>query len=241
MEPAEPARAAGEVGGTAFGPGVSPTGPPVPLTGLTLVLLPRSDSLLEELERLRLQSRESLTAYRSTIPEMRRRVEAAVAGLRAAGQAAAIHGSTVDAAGRFTLPEVSAGPCILIGYRSVHVDRGAHDTAKESGTFLPQPRLVGYERVSMWLQAFAVEPGRPAAVELTDRNVWFEGVEEKTAARARTPNTGSRRRSARSNTVVTNRVTNLLTSSSPYQPGFVVHSTRFRLNLLRWRKILLAS
>ncbi len=187
----------GEVGGTAFVPGRNPLSPEVPLTGLTLVLLPRSAPLLDGLERIRRQSRESLMAHRSAIPEMRHLVEATITELTAAGRTAAIRSSTVDARGRFALAEVPAGEWVLIGYRSIHVDRGSHDTAKESGTFLPQPRLVGYDRVLVWLRALAVEPGRPEVVELTDRNVWFEGVAEKTATRERAPNTGGRRPSAR--------------------------------------------
>ena len=128
---------------------------------------------------------------------MRRLVEAAVEGLRAAGQGAASRTATVDPGGRFALPEVPAGEWVLIAHRSVHVDRTGHDTAKESGTFLPQPRLVGYDRVSMWLHALVVEPGRLEVVKLSDRNVWFEGVEEKTAGREHAPNTGSGRRSGR--------------------------------------------
>ena len=186
-----------EVVGTALASPASATGPPAPLTGLTLVVLPRSDSLLGSLEALRLRSRESLAAYRSAIPEMRRTVEAALAALRGAGQGAAIRNATVDAGGRFALTDVAPGPSMLIAYRSLHVDRGSHDTVKESGTFLPQPRLVGYDRVSVWVHALAVEPGGRAEVALTDRNAWFEGVEEQTATRQQVPNTGNRRRSAR--------------------------------------------
>ena len=187
-----------EVKGTALGSGPTPTSPPAPMAGLTILLLPRSDSLLEELERARLHSRDSLAAYRAAIPDLRRSVDEAVARLRAEGQGSDVRSATVDAGGRFTVPDVSAGPWILVGYRSLHVDRSTHDSVKESGTFLPQPKLVGYDRVAMWLEAFSIESGQPAIIELTDRNVWFEGVEEKTAARERIPNTGgNRRRSAR--------------------------------------------
>ncbi len=188
----------GEVSGTALGSPRNPSGPPPPLAGLTLILLPRSVTLLDGLERLRRQSRDSLAAYRSAVPEMRRLVEEAVAALTTAGQGASIHNATVDDEGRFGLGEIPTGDWILIGYRSVHVDRASHDRQKESGTFLPGSRLVGYDRVSVWLRPFAVEPGRPQVVELTDRNIWFEGVVESTVGRDREPNTvGGRRRSVR--------------------------------------------
>jgi restriction endonuclease Mrr len=167
------------------------------MAGLTVVLLPPSDALLGELDRRRLQSRESLASYRAAIPDMRRLVEAAVAGFRATGQAEAIRSASVDAGGHFSFQEVASGSWILIGQQAIHVDRTSSDQARESGTFLPQPRLVGYDRVLVWLRPVVVEPGRVERVELTDRNVWFEGVDEKTAARERTPNTGGRRRSAR--------------------------------------------
>jgi len=169
----------------------------VPLTGLAVVLLPRSDALLGALERVRGQSRDSLAAYRSAIPEMRRMVEDAVAGLNAEGQGASVYNATVDSGGRFALSEVSAGDWTLVAYRSLRVDRPTHDTVKESGTFLPQPRLTGFDRVSMWLRTLSIEAGRQTLVELTDRNVWFEGVAEKTAPREIVPNTGNRKRSGR--------------------------------------------
>src|SRR5262245_483335 len=59
-----------EVKGTALGSGPTPTSPPAPMAGLTILLLPRSDSLLEELERARLHSRDSLAAYRAAIPDL---------------------------------------------------------------------------------------------------------------------------------------------------------------------------
>ena len=186
----------GAVNGTALGSGPRPTSPPAPLTGLGLLLLPRSDSLLADLERVRKHSRDSLDADRSALPELGRILDGAASGLRAEGRGRKVRSATLDPAGHFALPEVPPGNWILVAYRSVHVDRSGHDAAPESGTFLPRPRLVGYDRVSLWLQTLTIEPGRAATVELTDRNVWFEGVAEQTSARERLPST-NRRRSSR--------------------------------------------
>jgi hypothetical protein len=190
---AEPGPAA--VHGTALDSSSGPTARPAPLTGLTVTLLPRSESVLTRLEALRAGSRDSLKAYRSAMPEMRRLLESTIAELQAAGQGAAIRSAEVDADGRFALGDVAPGSWMLIAYRSVHVSPRGRDGMKESGTFLPQPRLAGYERVSMWLDTVTVEPGRQASVGLTDRNVWFEGVVEQMAVRDQVPRTG--RRSAR--------------------------------------------
>ena len=188
--------APGVVSGTALGSGRNPAAPPPPLVGLTVLLLPRSAALLDELERLRRESRDSLAAYRSAIPQMRRLVEAAIAEFTTAGRADSIRTSPVDGEGRFALGDIPSGDWILIAYRALYVDRSSRDRQKESGTFLPSGRLVGYDRVSVWLRPLAVEPGQRVVLELTDRNVWFEGVQEKTEQRDRVPDIGRRRRSA---------------------------------------------
>ncbi len=183
----------GDVTGTALGIGPTASSPPVPLTGLALVLVPRSEALLDSLERVKRQSRDSMTAYRTAMPEMQQIFEGFLQTLKDATDVQVIPRTTVDNMGRFALGGVPAGRWILVGRRALHVDRQFKDTRKETGIYQAQPRLVGYERVMVWLQPVTVEPGVGLAVELTDRNVWFEGVEEKTAARNRTGTKPSRR------------------------------------------------
>lgn len=181
----------GSVTGRAHGTPTSAAGAEVPLNGIAILLVPRSDALVTGLDRIKRRSRDSTAAYRAAIPEMRQLLETS---LRAA--ATPPLSATVDEAGRFALEDVPAGAWVLIGRRAVHVDRATRDTRKESGTYQPQPRLVGYDRVTVWLQPVAVEPGREHAVELTDRNMWFEGVEEKLSVRSRPAVPAPNRRSA---------------------------------------------
>ena len=54
--------------------------------------------------------------------------------------------------------------------------------------YTPPPRLTGYRSRLVWLREIAVGGAEPAALELTDRNVWFSGVVEE-----RTQDAGSRR------------------------------------------------
>ena len=42
---------------------------------------------------------------------------------------------------------------------------------------LGQP-LEGYRAVRIWLRELVVKPGAQDTIELTDRNVWFSGVDE---------------------------------------------------------------
>jgi hypothetical protein len=182
---------AGAVTGRAHGTPTSAAAAEAPLSGVALVLVPRSDELLAGLDRIKQRSRDSVAAYRAAIPEMRQLVENSVRS-----GAARTFTTTVDESGRFALADVPGGAWILIGRRAVHVDRSSKDIRKESGVYQPQPRLVGYDRVTVWLQLVAVEPGHEHAVELTDRNMWFEGVEETTAARRRPSIPAPNRRSA---------------------------------------------
>jgi hypothetical protein len=126
-----------------------------------------------------------MTGYRTAIPEIRQTLETFIRDLKGSGNFLVIPRATVDDTGRFAISDVPAGRWLLLGRRSAYVDRAFKDTRKETGTYQAQRRLVGYERVTVWLQEVTVEPGADPAVELTDRNVWFEGVEEKTAARDR--------------------------------------------------------
>ena len=50
---------------------------------------------------------------------------------------------------------------------------------KERELYLPAQRLTGYRSRLVWLQEVAVSRADPAALELTDRNVWFTGVMEE--------------------------------------------------------------
>ncbi len=180
----EPARI-GTVSGTALVSGPRAASPPVPLAALEVLLVPRSDTILANLERIKRQSRDSMTGYRTAIPEIREVLETFVRDLKGSGDFLVVPRATVDDTGRFAIEDVPAGRWILLGRRSVYVDRASKDTRKETGTYQTQRRLVGYERVTVWLQEVTVESGVGASVDLTDRNVWFEGVEEKTATRDR--------------------------------------------------------
>jgi hypothetical protein len=181
------------VTGTALASGPRPASPPIPLTALEVLLVPRSDAVLANLERIKRQSRDSMTGYRTAIPEIRQTLETFIRDLKGSGNFLVIPRATVDDTGRFAISDVPAGRWLLLGRRSAYVDRAFKDTRKETGTYQAQRRLVGYERVTVWLQEVTVEPGADPAVELTDRNVWFEGVEEKTAARDRSVISPNRR------------------------------------------------
>ncbi|HXF96575.1 MAG TPA: hypothetical protein VNI61_10805, partial [Gemmatimonadales bacterium] len=82
--------------------------------------------------------------------------------------------------GTFLVPEVPAGPWLLLGERRVWVDKpGPGLSRRERQIFRDRPRLLGYHAVTFWVREVPVLPGDRVSVELTDRNAWMTGIAEK--------------------------------------------------------------
>ena len=186
---AERQHASGAVTGRAHTSNETPGGPRHPLAGATLVLAPRGESFLAEVEAIKRQARDSLTRYRTAIGEVRAAREAYVKALREAGAGDLVRTATVDAEGRFALPDVPAGRWMLIAEHAavaktkpLKPQKPPKTTGKGAGgTFLPHDEFLGYQNVTIWIAELSIEGDRTETVELTDRNGWLTGVHEKTA------------------------------------------------------------
>lgn len=178
--------AVGAVAGGALAESRTPRGAASPLTGTTVALLPRSDAVLIRLEQLKERSRDSSTAFTTAVPAMqttRERYERALWEMGAPDLTTMV---LVDAAGGFRFDEVPAGAWLVIAWHSVAMDVGGGEKVKprelksrERGTFRPQPRMRGFQSVTIWLRPLMVTAGTTTSVELTDRNGWFRGVIEE--------------------------------------------------------------
>lgn len=173
-----------------------------PRPGLPVLALRRDPALVARLQALKNGSRDSLEAYRRAIANMRRTVEEHVRGRPGADgrhdgtQGGDVHTTLTDAAGRFAFTGLGPGEWLVLAWAVAQVDRAGRDAVKDRGGFLPQKRLAGYDLVTVWLLEVAVRPGETTAVQLTGRNEWFSGVEERMVPRPQGPSTGgSRRRS----------------------------------------------
>lgn len=192
---AVPPGAVGAVTGRAHTSGRTPDAPRPALTGTAVVLVPRSEALLAELETIKRQARDSLVRYRSSIADIHRTREAYEEQLRAKGTPDLVRAVKVDAEGRFKIDDVPPGSWLLIAQHSEVVKAKAPrppraaSSKRPEGQFLPQEQILGYRSVMVWLQEVTVEGGRAAVVDLTDRNGWFDGVEETNG-----PGTGRPRR-----------------------------------------------
>ena len=152
---------------------------PKPLTGTTVTLLPRSDALLAKLGRLKDQSRESSVAFTAAAPGMRKAQQDYERELLQAGAPDLNSLILVNAEGGFKIDDVPAGAWILVAWSSTPVDVSTPKTkARERGLYQPQPRLQGFQAVTVWLRELTVSGGAATTVDLTDRNGWFRGVIE---------------------------------------------------------------
>lgn len=177
---AERRGAVGTVDGRAYAERRKPAGPDTPLTGATVVLLPRSEHFLARLEALKGGARDSPTAYRDAALSMRRAREDYERRLWEAGAADLVRAGMVDGDGGFRFDAVPAGRWLLFAMHGtphdIHDD--AHARARERGRFTLGPRLRGYSSVLVWLRELEVPAAGTERLELTDRNPWFSGVVE---------------------------------------------------------------
>jgi hypothetical protein len=151
-----------------------------PLGEISVTLLPRSESLLVELHRIKDRARADLDAFRTSalaIADARRAYERA---LWEAGAPELVRFAAVAPDGRFVLEGVPAGSWLLVAQRAVYVAKGAaHGARRDREVFAPRLSLAGYYAVSVWLREIALAAGQWEAVELTDRNAWMTAIAEE--------------------------------------------------------------
>ncbi|MGH7278856.1 MAG: hypothetical protein ACREJG_09215 [Candidatus Rokuibacteriota bacterium] len=174
----------GMVTGRVFEEPRTPQGEDVPLDGTQIILVPRSDALVEALEAVKRRSRDSQQRYLTAVSDLRSAQDAYERRLIDAGAGDLIRTTAVTADGSFAILDVPPGEWLLIARRALFVkktaDRGAQgDRRRGRQLFLPRPPLTGFYTVSTWLRRVSIAAGRSEHVELTDRGVWFTGVHEQ--------------------------------------------------------------
>lgn len=173
----------GTVAGRVYAERRRPSEEDRPLAGAVVHLMPRSGTLLAELERLRGTARSSAETWRHTAPRMRRAREAYERRLGDAGAAHLVLTTRVDDRGAFRFDRVPAGAWVLFAWHEEiagTVGRRAPERERRQHTL--DPRLVGVRWITIWVREVAVEPGGSHPLDLHDRNGWFRGVAEQEAA-----------------------------------------------------------
>ena len=185
-------RAGAAVTGRAFAERPKADAPDTPLVGASVVAVPRSEALLRRLEQLRDGARDSASAFREAAALMQRARETYERELWEAGAPQLVRNAVVDGSGRFDLGRLPEGRWLILAVwdRAVYsrTVKPGRKERRDRELYLPPTRLSGYRSRLVWLREIAVSGAEPAAVELTDRNVWFSGVVEE-----RTQDAGPRR------------------------------------------------
>jgi hypothetical protein len=135
-----------------------------------------------------------MRGFRDAAPAVRAALDDAETQLWRAGYPEAAVRTATDAAGAFRL-DLPAGAWVLAVERSVFVPVQAARTAAAPTPqaldplarystssyqhFLPAPRVVGFDAVTVWLREVGVEAGQGVTLELHDRGVWLSGVAEE--------------------------------------------------------------
>jgi|SRR5205807_259967 len=157
-----------------------PETPDHPLAGAAVIVLPKSADVLRKLEEIKRTARNSADDYRTagaSIVAVRRAYEKE---LWDSGAVDLVKATTVDADGRFVVPDLPAGDWLLIATHAVKIDKHTDVSAsKKRGVFAPGTRLTGYQRVMVWLREVTVSKGQSENLELSDRSAWFSGVVEE--------------------------------------------------------------
>jgi hypothetical protein len=175
------AGAIGGVAGRAYAERLRVRDPDRPLTGTTVVLLPRTSAFLARLEEIKRHARDSFDHYRAAPTRVRLAREAYEAALWAAGAPQLVAATVVDADGGFRVDDLPAGEWLLVATHAAFVEvHAAGPSARERTLYRLGPRVVGYWDVTVWLREVEVTRGGLARLELTDRNGWLRGIVEET-------------------------------------------------------------
>jgi hypothetical protein len=158
-------------------------GPETPLTGVEIVLVPRSPAFRQAIERVKLHARDSQASYLAAASELRKAQAEFEQEFHDIGAAQLVRGAKATGEGVFGFEGVPAGPWLILGRRQVTADKHAKETKtkKERGrdVYLPTSPLTGITTVTFWVLELDVVAGGAAVVHLNDRNTWFTGIEER--------------------------------------------------------------
>jgi hypothetical protein len=173
-----------------------PNEPDEALAGVSVIVVPRQRELVDRLETVKRQSRDSMRGFREAAPLVRAILEEYESELWRAGypDAAVRTASDGDGVFRATVP---AGAWLVAVTRTVFLpldstppgapprtasalDPLARYSLSQYQHFLPTVRVTGFDAVSVWLRDADVERGQKIALDLHDRGVWLSGVVEET-------------------------------------------------------------
>ena len=170
----------GQVAGSVVLKPKTPQGSAMPLPGAVVVLVPRSPTLVSDLEQVKTKARESEAGYLGAVTGVTQLRERSEQALFEAGAGDLVFSGTSDAGGGFVFSRVPVGEWLLLGrHETFHRLRVRGPSPRERKDFVLGPLPVGYRAVTYWLVPVSVAEGDVVRIDLTDRNLWLRGVAQE--------------------------------------------------------------
>jgi hypothetical protein len=134
------------------------------------------------MQQLKEDARTSAASYRGAALLIQKAREAYEKELWQAGAPDLVRATTVDADGRFDLGPLPEGRWLVIGtWDQFHAVKAPRASGPDRDKYVRDPRLYGFRERMLWVREIVLTRAEPAELELTDRNVWFNGVVEDRA------------------------------------------------------------
>jgi hypothetical protein len=185
----------GEVVVRAYRDATRPSAPPVPLEGVSVMLLPYSAGVESELDEIKEHQRDSLKHYMGAAADVDSLRKAYESDLLWVGGGELIRGEVSNAQGLVKLVGVPVGEWVLLAWREeAHPGKAPKVRPQETKGFRDIPVSVGHSIVTYWWMRVRVRAGETTPVDLNDRNVWIAAVQEHFQLMQGTANPPTRRR-----------------------------------------------
>jgi hypothetical protein len=188
-------RVVGEVVGRASRDAVRPTAPPIPLEGVSVMLLPYAPSVESELDDIKEHQRDSLKHYMGASADIDAVRSAYESDLVWVGGGELVRGEVSNAQGLVKFEGVPAGEWVLLAWREeARPGKAPKLRAQETRGFRDIPVSLGHSVVTYWWMRIRVTSGETTSVDLNDRNVWIAAVHEHLQMMQGSGNPPTRRR-----------------------------------------------
>jgi hypothetical protein len=188
-------RVVGEVVGRASRDAARPTAPPIPLDGVSVMLLPYSPGVESELDDIKEHLRDSLKHYMGAAADVDAVRGAYESDLVWVGGGELVRGEVSNGQGLVAFAGVPAGEWALLAWREeARPGKPPKLRAQETRGFRDIPVSVGHSVVTYWWRRIRVTSGETTTVDFNDRNVWMAAVREQFQTMQGGGNSPTRRR-----------------------------------------------
>jgi hypothetical protein len=152
--------------------------------GVSVLLLPRTESFERELAAIKAGRRDSPERFVEADPKIRAARTSLERALIEAGAGMLLKGEMTDAGGAFRLPDVPEGAWTLLAWHEAASQQKKAPMSRSDSTRYPnRTEVIGSSMVTYWLVPVEVKAGEETQVRLHDRNVWMTAIREDRSAR----------------------------------------------------------